>query len=71
MPYTKEDLDQANQHVADVEKLIETQRARIEELRHEGHSTDKANELLIILLETRHQVLRHRELIARELDIPR
>ncbi len=68
MPYTQDDLKLANEHVAEAEALVERQRDRVDELRRHGQPTEAAHEILVILLELRHQLTKHRNVISEALS---
>jgi hypothetical protein len=52
MSYTQADLDMANRHVAEGERHVAEQEARITLLRMHGHPTTDAEELLATFLNT-------------------
>jgi hypothetical protein len=46
------DLETAERHVSHGERLVERQRAAVEELRRDGHNVDLATRLLAVMEET-------------------
>lgn len=62
------DLEQANRHIADGQQRVEQQRARIEELEHDGHDATNSRVLLGLFENTLAQMRRYRERLLRELD---
>jgi hypothetical protein len=67
MPYTQEELDLANDHLLQLEEMVAKQSARIEELRRAGFPTDRAQHLLILLMELRQQITLQRDELAKAL----
>ena len=60
-------LELANRHIAEGQLRIAEQKARIEGLEQGGHDTTASNELLRVLEESLELMMRHRDLIVREL----
>jgi hypothetical protein len=62
------DLDLANKHIAEAEKRLLQQRARVMELSRDGHDTRQAEELLRVFGESLKTMEAHRAQIVQELE---
>ena len=60
-------LELANRHIAEGQRRIAEQKARIAGLERRGGDTTASNELLGVFEETLELMMRHRDLILREL----
>ena len=60
-------LEEANRHIAEGQHRIAEQKARIARLERDGHDTTASKELLDVLEETLELMMRHRDLILREI----
>ena len=61
-------LELANRHIAEGQQRIAAQKARIAGLERDGRDTTASNELLESFEETLELMMRHRDLILRELS---
>jgi hypothetical protein len=61
-------LELANRHIAEGRERIVAQRARVALMERGGHDTGRARDLLRDFERTLEQMLKHRELILREID---
>jgi hypothetical protein len=61
-------LELANRHIAEGRERIVAQRARVALMERGGHDTGRARDLLRHFESTLEQMLKHRELILREID---
>jgi hypothetical protein len=68
MPWTREDLRRAQEHIDQALRYISMQEQRIGELQREGRDTGDADELLMSLRQTLVLLIRHKTLIERELN---
>jgi truncated hemoglobin YjbI len=69
MPLAGEKLELADQHIADGLERIRLQQDRIRRLKQFGHDTTSFDEMLRLFEATLELMIRHRELIARELEL--
>jgi hypothetical protein len=60
-------LEEANRHIAEGQHRIAEQKARIARLERDSHDTTASKELLEVLEETLELMMRHRDLILREI----
>jgi hypothetical protein len=60
-------LELANRHIAEGQQRIAEQRARVAGLKRRGRDTTTSNELLKCFEETLELMMRHRDLILREI----
>jgi hypothetical protein len=60
-------LEEATRHIAEGQQRIAEQKARIAGLERDGHDTTASKELLEVLEETLELMMRHRNLILREI----
>jgi translation initiation factor 1 (eIF-1/SUI1) len=60
-------LELANRHIAECQQRIAEQKVRIARVERRGRDTATSNELLEVFQETLKQMMRHRDLILREL----
>jgi hypothetical protein len=67
MPWTREDLRRAQEHIEQALQYISMQERRITELQREGRDTGNAEELLASLRQTLLLLIRHKTLIERDL----
>jgi hypothetical protein len=68
MPWTREDLHRAQEHIDQALRYISMQEQRIGELQREGRDTGDADELLMSLRQTLVLLIRHKTLIERDLN---
>lgn len=66
MPYTQDDLDVAELHLAEGEQRVSRQQALIGALTLDGCDTSAARDLLVILQRTQKDLVAHRNRIASE-----
>jgi hypothetical protein len=67
MPWIREDLRRAQEHIDQALQYISVQERRIKELQREGRDTGDAEELLTSLRQTLILLIRHKTLIERDL----
>jgi hypothetical protein len=63
----EQDLAECNSHIAEFERRVTEQEARMAEIQHDGHSTHDALKLLLLFRETLRLAIEHRESILREM----
>jgi len=67
MPWNKDDLRRAQEHIEQALRYISMQEQRINQLQREGSDTGDAEELLTSLRQTLILLIRHKTLIERDL----
>jgi hypothetical protein len=68
MPWTRDDLRRAQEHIEQALQYISNQEQRINQLQREGRDTGDAEELLASLRQTLILLVRHKTLIERYLE---
>jgi len=67
--HEQQDLAKAEADIAEADGLIEKQRAIIDKLRNDGHSTEIAEQLLTTMQDSRHAFEAHRKVILETLGL--